>query len=570
MTKLKELLAEKNISVREFSKITKIKEKKVKRVLDNQAFFSGDEATRVSAFLGVSKNELYHGVLERKGELPEVAENNNLNHFRYYVKNRFKKYRYIGNILAFITGGLFAVLTMGYVGLMFYGITGLPTILRSLEVMLCCLIIPVFGSVLFGDIAKEKLLEKYATAHCKINLESVGVSVMLLVYSICAFVNDFIPVVSLILILLGAVSLPAISVISPFKKAPFKNRGLQFFVYMIPTIVLIVAEVFIRNYVVEITPAETGVAGHALATASNFFSYVFALVISVVFSFCLLGFAKPFIKGVGKFFEPVKKTKTISKQKIIAKTTLCILLCVASYLSITLLQGIYLKNMYTNMFEGQEETVNWTSELITDYDTQFKKGEYDVIKFEGMKIKIPKGYKFDKEGEYTTYYKSGEDRLLMLQKTFVSESLDFDLFDEDFGDGKLTEEQKEELKSDYIKYFGVYPKNMYEWQKLNGSVTLDDIDIFNPRKTALLSTTLIMKSVAVVPDSEYYLYENGDLYATIIIHTNENEEKGDREMVSVSFGSPNLEYSFTLAHPDQDNDKTIEEVTKILNSINID
>ena len=144
---------------------------------------------------------------------------------------------------------------------------------------------------------------------------------------------------------------------------------------------------------------------------------------------------------------------------------------------------------------------------------------------------------------------------------------DFDLFDEDFGDGKLTEEQKEELKSDYIKYFGVYPKNMYEWHKLNGSVTLDDIDIFNPRKTALLSTTLIMKSVAAVPDSQYYLYENGDLYANIIIHTNENEEKGDKEMVSVSFGSPNLEYSFTLVRPDQDNDKTIEEVTKILNSV---
>lgn len=570
MTELKNYLSEKNISVKDFAKITNVKEKKLNRVFDNQAFFSDDEATRVSSFLGVSKNELYHGVIERKGELPEVAENNNLNHFRYYVKNRFKKYRYIGNILAFITGGLFAVLTMGYVGLMFYGITGLPTILRSLEVMLCCLIIPVFGSVLFGDIAKEKLLEKYATAHCKINLESVGVSVMLLVYSICAFANDFIPVVSLILILLGAVSLPAISVISPFKKAPFKNRGLQFFVYMIPTIVLIVAEVFIRNYVVEITPAEAGVAGHALATASNFFSYVFALVISAVFSFCLLGFAKPFIKGVGKFFEPVKKTKTISKQKIIAKTTLCILLCVASYLSITLLQGIYLKNMYTNMFEGQEETVNWTSELITDYDTQFKKGEYDVIKFEGMKIKIPESYKFNKDSDYASVYKKGEDSIIMLQKPMYEYSHDFDIFDEDFGDGKLTEEQLEGIKEDFIKSFGFYPKTFYEWQKLNGMVTLDDIDIFNPRKTAILSTVLIMKATAVVPNSEYYLYENGDLYATIIISTIENEEKGNREMVSISFGSTDLKYGVTMARPDQDNETTIEEIIKILNSINID
>lgn len=219
------------------------------------------------------------------------------------------------------------------------------------------------------------------------------------------------------------------------------------------------------------------------------------------------------------------------------------------------------------MLEGKEDTVNWTADFVTDFESQYKKGEYDVVKFEGMKIKIPKGYSFDKKTNYTTIYKKGEDNFIMLQKPMYEQPLDFDLFDEDFGDGKLTEEQKEELKSDYIKYFGVYPKNMYEWHKLNGSVTLDDIDIFNPRKTALLSTTLIMKSVAAVPDSQYYLYENGDLYANIIIHTNENEEKGDKEMVSVSFGSPNLEYSFTLARPDQDNNVTIEEVTKILNSV---
>jgi plasmid maintenance system antidote protein VapI len=81
VTEFKNYLSEKNISVKEFAKITKVKEKKLSRVLDNQAFFSDDEATRVSSFLGVSKNELYHGVIERKGELPEVAEQNNINHF---------------------------------------------------------------------------------------------------------------------------------------------------------------------------------------------------------------------------------------------------------------------------------------------------------------------------------------------------------------------------------------------------------------------------------------------------------------------------------------------------------
>ena len=74
MTELKNYLTEKNISLKDFAKFTKVKEKKLTRVLDNQAFFSDDEATRVSSFLGVSKNELYHGVIQRKGELPEVAE----------------------------------------------------------------------------------------------------------------------------------------------------------------------------------------------------------------------------------------------------------------------------------------------------------------------------------------------------------------------------------------------------------------------------------------------------------------------------------------------------------------
>ena len=567
MFQLKNYLNENNISIKDFAKITKVKEKKLNSVLDGRSYFISDEARNVSAFLGVSSNELFHGVVERIGELPEVSEKSNLNHFRYYVKNRFKAFRYIINILAFIIGGLFAVLTLAYAGLMFAGITGLPTILRSLEVLLGCLIIPLFVSVLFMDIAKEKLLEKYATAHCKINVESLGVSLMLFVYSVCAYVNDFIPVVSLVLILLGGFSLSAISIISPFEKTPFKNRALQFFVYMIPTLFLVVAEAFIRDYVVEITPVESGAEGHSLATASNFFSYVFALVILVVFGFCLLGFVKTFVKGVGKFFEPYKKIETISKRKIINKITACVLLCIFSYLTIILFQGLYLKNMYITMFEGQEDTVNWTSELITDYDVQFKKGEYDTIKFDGMKIEIPKGYKFDNESEYTSAYKNNDESVIMLKKPYYEQTSDYDLFDEDFGDGKLNEDQLNKIKETFVESFGFYPTNFYDWQKLNGTVTLDDIDIFNPEKTAILSTVFIMKANTVLPNSEYYLYENGDLYATITIATIENEEKGNKEMVSISFGSKNLEYSVTMAHPDRDNEKTVEEITKILNSI---
>ena len=39
------------------------------------------------------------------------------------------------------------------------------------------------------------------------------------------------------------------------------------------------------------------------------------------------------------------------------------------------------------------EATNWTADYITNFDNQFKKGEYQVVEFEGMQVKIPKGYK---------------------------------------------------------------------------------------------------------------------------------------------------------------------------------
>ena len=153
--------------------------------------------------------------------------------------------------------------------------------------------------------------------------------------------------------------------------------------------------------------------------------------------------------------------------------------------------------------------------------------------------------------EYSDVYKKDEEHILIFQKPYdsLSSETGFDLFDEDFGEGKYTPEQIQEIKDTFVDSFGFYPDSYYEWQKLNGMVTLDDIDIFNPRKTAVLSTVFIMKATMVVPDSQYYLYENEDLYATITIKKTENTEKGDREMVSVSFGSTGLEYSFTMVRP---------------------
>ena len=567
MTELKNYLTEKNISLKDFAKITKVKEKKLTRVLDNQAFFSDDEATRVSSFLGVSKNELYHGVIERKGELPEVTEQNNLNHFRYFIKNRFKNARRFIGFLDFIYGCGIAATAILYVVAMFMGITGLPTLLRSVDTILFGFLIPVIFIEYFWITASNKVFKKRSVKGNEIKIEGVCISVLILMHTITCFSKEFIPVESFVLTIVGAVLLSVLSVIPLFKTKPFTKRFVHFVIYMVPTAVLIIADVFAEKYIEKITPEGEELFTESLSSASAVMGLVFYGIILGVFCYSLILFYNVFIEGIGQRFKPMKKEKSISKKKLIVHILTSVVVCFAIFLGICASQGLYLKYIYMNMLEGKEDTVNWTADFVTDFESQYKKGEYDVVKFEGMKIKIPKGYSFDKKTNYTTIYKKGEDNFIMLQKPMYEQPLDFDLFDEDFGDGKLTEEQKEELKSDYIKYFGVYPKNMYEWHKLNGSVTLDDIDIFNPRKTALLSTTLIMKSVAAVPDSQYYLYENGDLYANIIIHTNENEEKGDKEMVSVSFGSPNLEYSFTLARPDQDNNVTIEEVTKILNSV---
>jgi len=337
---------------------------------------------------------------------------------------------------------------------------------------------------------------------------------------------------------------------------------------MIPVAFLIAAEVIMGIYFTEMTVGD-GAVTEALENVTILFFFVFGLLIFGVFYFSLIQYLNVFVNGAGRFFSPAIKTESISKSKLATYIIGCVVLATITFLAIWVSQGIYLKYMYTNMFEGQEDTVNWTSELITNYDARFQKGEYDVIKFDGMKIKIPKAYKLDKETEYNAIYKNGEYDCIILRKPMYEQSLDYDLFDEDFADGKLTEKQLNDIKEDFVKYFGFYPTNFYEWQKLDGMVTLDDIDIFNPRKTAILSTVFIVKATTVVPNSEYYLYENENLYATIMIATIENEEKGNREMVSISFGSKDLEYGVTMARPDQNNDITIEEIIKILNSINL-
>jgi plasmid maintenance system antidote protein VapI len=566
MTELKNYLTEKNISLKDFAKITKVKEKKLTRVLDNQAFFSDDEATRVSSFLGVSKNELYHGVIERKGELPEVTEQNNLNHFIYYLKNRFKTKKNIHRFLEALLGFFGGLLLVFYVVVMFIGVSGLPTILRSFDVMFFCLIMPLIGISMVQDFAFEKTYKKKSIKENNLKKESLAFSAIVLLFGIVSFVNEFIPVTVLIFLIVSAISQVLLSFASVFKNKPYINGFARFGLYAIPIIFMLAASGFLEDFLNKNVPDDI-MSSSSSAVAMVFVGLMLFWLIFASFVFALKQADNVFVEGTGNLVSPMKKEKTITKKRMTVSTVIYSLFACLIFLGICASQGLYLKYIYMSMLEGKEDTVNWTADFVTDFESQYKKGEYDVVKFEGMKIKIPKDYSFDKKTDYTTIYKKGEDNFIMLQKPMYEQPLDFDLFDEDFGEGKITEKQKEELKSDYIKYFGVYPKNMYEWHKLNGSVTLDDIDIFNPRKTALLSTTLIMKSVAAVPDSQYYLYENGDLYANIIIHTIENEEKGDREMVSVSFGSPNLEYSFTLARPDQDNDKTIEEVTKILNSV---
>ena len=566
MTELRTYLSENNISVKEFAILTKVKEEKINSVLNNRAFFSHSEATRVSAFLRVSPNEFYHGVIHRKGELPEVAEQNNLNHFRYYIRTRYKKDNILFDVFASTLGIFSALLCFSYIFLMFAGVAGLPTLLRRFDILLPCFIIPVFSIPCFCDISKDKVFGKRASSYGNIRIETFGMSFVLILYSVFAFVNRLMPVESLVLSVLGAAILSALSIKPPFSDKPLDKRGLKFAVCMIPALFLVGAKCFVMHYVNEISPEETDAIGDALSVASDFFDFVLGLFILAVLYLSLVLYYKSFFNGIGrKFFKPAKKSKSIGKGRLAVYIIGCILIGCAAFTSIWLSQGVYLKYMYSDMFAGEEETVNWTNEFITDFETEFEKGECDVVEFEGMKIKIPKGYFFSSDSEYNVVYKNSDGYLIAFQKPISNDSLDIDYFEEYFGD-KLTEKQIADLKQQFIDSFGFYPTNYFEWTKLYGTVTLDDVDIFNPTKTALLSTVFIMKAVTVVPDSEYYLYENGDLCARIIIHTIESK---NREMVNISFGSTNLEYGITISNHDRDNSISIEEVTKILNSIEV-
>ena len=66
--------------------------------------------------------------------MAEVSEKNNLNHFRYYIKTRFKSTKRLFNLFNVIGGLSFVAIWTLYIILMFIGITGLPTILRSANV----------------------------------------------------------------------------------------------------------------------------------------------------------------------------------------------------------------------------------------------------------------------------------------------------------------------------------------------------------------------------------------------------------------------------------------------------
>ena len=568
MIELKNYLATNNISVKDFAKITKIKAKRLNTVLSGTACFTTGELDRISAFLGVSKNELMHGVTERKGELPEVAEQNNLNHFNYYLKNKFKTRKNVHRFLEVLLGVSGAGLLIAYVAAMFLGVSGLPTILRSIDVMIFCLILPLIGISMIQDFAFDKIYKKKSVKENNIKKESLAFSAIVLSFAIVSFVNEFIPVIVLIFLIVSAIAQVLLSFASAFKNKPFINGFARFGFYAIPTILMLVASGFLENFINENVPDD--VMSSSSAFALVFVGLMLFWLMFASFVFALKQADNVFVEGVGNIVSPMKRKKTITKKRMTVSTVIYGLFACLIFLGICASQGLYLKFIYASMFEGQEETVNWTSEYITDYETRYKKGEYDVVKYKGNKIEVPEGYKLNRKNGETLTYKKGDNSYLMLTEVY-SDEISLGLFDNNYDEGKITEKQKKELKEDFIKYFGVYPTTMYEWQKLYGSITLDDINIFNPKKTALMSSIFIMKSVCTVPDSEYYLYENGDLYATILIHTITNEEKGTtNELVDISFGSTALEYNVSLIRPAEKGERALEDAIRILNSIKAD
>ncbi len=562
MTLLKNYLEEKNISVKDFAKITKVKEKKLNAILENKSFFNDDEADRVAAFLGVSKYEFYRGVVERKGELPEVAEQNNLNHFRYYIKTRLKNARILFKCLDFVGGFSFFGVCILYILLIFAGITGLPTLLKSVEVLLPCVVVPVCGIMCLADIAKARIIEKNVTPDGKITIETIGVSLLLMVFAISAYCNDFTPVTSLVLTIVGAIAFSVISIASPFKNKPLTNRFLQLVACMLPTVLLIISYVFTYKYVVSITPAEEGMAGEALATAADIINMIYGLIIFIVFYISLVYHYSVFVKGTGKLFMPFKKLRSITKGKLATFIIGWVIVASVLFLSVWVSQGVYLKYIYTNVLGEYEEALNWKADFITDFDEQFKKGEYDIVEYEGMNIKIPKGYKLDKETDYSIVYKKDEQNSIIFSKPINS-----GLENSDYAEEALTPEQRELIESCFIEEYGFYPHTMYEWHKIMGMVTPADIDIFNSQKTVVLYTVLTMKAIATTNDFSYYLYENDGLYASITSHVVENNETGNRDAVIISFGSMDLEYTIMFTNPVQDEAETVDRIEKILNSI---
>ena len=565
MLVLKDYLADKKISVKDFAKITKVKEEKIQRVLDCRDFFDNDEVARISAFLGVSKNEFYHGVLERKGELPEVAEQNNLNHFKYYVKNRFKGARRLCLFLNEIFGLAMVVTLFIYIGSLFLSGIGNAVDLRSFETILCCFAIPLAFIDYFWARSYKKVFKKRSVNGNEIKTEGIGISLMVLIYAVTSFIKTYITIETFVITVIAAILISVLSVSSVLKRIPLHKRFISFAVCMIPTALLFAADSFVDKNIEKTLPAEDALFGSI--SSEVVIGIIFSVLIIGVFNYCIILFFNSFVEKTGEYFQPMKKEKSISKKIIVLRTVAAIVLCCYFFVAVGASQGVFIKFVYSKVFAEDEAALNWTAESLTDYDTEYKKGEYQLLEYEGLQLKIPKGYSLDKETDYSVVYKTDEECYLTFSKPYSSESVG-DFLNEQYIDGELTESQKERVENAFIENFGFYPDNIYDWFKLQGSVTLDDVEVFNPEKAAIMSIVLVMKSVTTVPNSKYYLYENGDLYATVFAYTIENDN-GKKEIISVNFGSKNLEYKITFIDSDKGDKTTLEEVTKTLNSVNI-
>lgn len=574
MFDLNKLLSDKGVDQKDFCKMTGISKKRFNNLLANKSMLRLTEIERVSAFLGVSVPEMFNGVYVRKGELEEVAKTNNVNRFSYFLKPATKKYDRFLEFAEVLGTVFFIVFYLLFTSTIIFNLLNVTFVT---EIAVLALIVPVNLAWEGMRVGKKLIGKNIPPKQSHINYVSASFIIAFLLMGITTFAKGIINIPVFVLLLICAV-LVEIPMLLPKLKIKDTIKELCGYVSIgLSAVLSFVSFALVSNSGNDIkvdfeNPYELLFSNELpmLLRQSLVAAALFLISFTLIIFFVLYK-KHQFVTKAYTYFVPMTEDVKENKANVAIKL-------IAAFLSVAIVtvvvlgfEGAFYKALYSTAFEEAE--INWTAEYIEDFESSFSEGEFDTIENNGATIQIPKGYILEADENDIRRYKNDKDEYIVFDfDDSLTDSFTVDLYDiiAENGEVEIPKEFKEEKRKEFERYLGVYPKTFYEWEKLYSSYTLDDISILNGTRSRLLLSVFVMKSVVGMSQSEHYLYERDDIYASVASIHNETT---DRYSYSVRFDkldSVASRYNISVVTTSDNAEEAYDVMVKILNSITIE